>query len=162
VTEDRPVDDEGQFNRYLGLVTQAHQGQVDKAGRPYIEHLLDVSRRAVRYGESARLAGLLHDVLEDTETTVDDLRRADVPDDVVHAVQAVTRRPDESYDQFIDRVVRDGGLALQVKHADLESNLGRLDGIGDEATRQRLRAKYEPAVAKVEAALAVQTDQSEG
>jgi hypothetical protein len=153
--------DLAQFERCLDLVTQAHKGQLDKAGRPYIEHLLDVSRRAARSGDSARLAGLLHDVLEDTDTSVDDLRRAGVPEDVLDAVQAVIRRPDESYDQFIDRVVRHGGLALQVKHADLESNLGRLVGIRDEAIRQRLQTKYAPAMAKVEGALAVTESQPE-
>ena len=92
---------------------------------------------------------------------VEDLRRAGVPDDVVDAVSTVTRRPKETYDQFIDRVVQHGGLALQVKHADLQSNLGRLEGISDYATRRRLQAKYEPALAKVEAALDLTEQQSE-
>jgi hypothetical protein len=149
VSEDLQAVEESRYDRCLAFVASAHHGQTDKAGRPYIEHLLDVSGRAAKFGPDARVAGLLHDLLEDTKTTPEELRGLEVSDAVIDAVETVTRRRDESYGQFIDRVVDRGGLALIIKRADLESNLGRLASIPDKTLRQRLQAKYEPALAKV-------------
>ena len=68
------------------------------------------------------MAAVLHDVIEDTEVGPGRLREADLPEDVVAAVVALTHRPDESYEQFIEKVACDG-LAREVKLADLADNL---------------------------------------
>jgi (p)ppGpp synthase/HD superfamily hydrolase len=68
------------------------------------------------------MAAVLHDVIEDTEVGLGRLWEADLPDDVVAAVVALTHRPDESYEQYIEKVARDG-LAREVKLADLADNL---------------------------------------
>ena len=68
------------------------------------------------------MAAVLHDVIEDTEVGPDRLREADLPEDVVATVVALTHRPDESYEQYIEKVACDD-LAREVKLADLADNL---------------------------------------
>jgi hypothetical protein len=85
------------------LARQAHAGQVDKAGRPYFEHVEAVAELLDEHGDDAQIAGLLHDVIEDTSLTSWDLLKAGVRPYVVEAVLAVTRRPDETYMDMIRR-----------------------------------------------------------
>src|SRR5262249_4397457 len=72
--------------------------------------------------EPEMMAAVLHDVVEDTPTTLDDLRREGFPQAVVEAVDCLTRREDESYDEFIARI-KPNALARRVKIADLEDNM---------------------------------------
>lgn len=126
------------------LAEQAHHGQVDKAGRPYIDHPRAVAALLLvqGHGTDAAMAGLLHDVVEDTAITLDDLRAAGYPELVVAAVDSVTRRPGESYMALIRRAAADP-LGRLVKLADNETNADpeRL-ALLDDATAERLRAKY--------------------
>lgn len=122
------------------IATAAHEGQVDKAGRPYITHPARVAAR-VSGDEYAAAAAWLHDVVEDTDVTLADLERV-FPPEVVEAVDALTRRPDEEPASYYARV-RQVPLASTVKLADLDDNsdpqrLARLDA----QTRERLLAKY--------------------
>ena len=104
----------------IALAVTAHRGQVDKAGAPYILHPL---RMMCRMESSvAMMTAVLHDVVEDSATTLDDLRALAYPDIVVDAVDCLTRRDGESYDRFLERV-RPNALARRVKLADLEDNL---------------------------------------
>lgn len=124
----------------------AHATQTDKAGNPYIDHPRRVAHTlAEDWGCEAQVvaAGWLHDVVEDTETTLADLLEAGFPVDVVMAVEAVTHRKGESRADFIARAAANP-LARQVKLADVLDNADpkRLALIDDEATRERLRAKY--------------------
>jgi len=102
------------------LAAQAHLGQKDKNGQPYILHPLRVMLRL----ESARerIVGVLHDVIEDTPTTLDDLRARGYPEDLVSAIDHMTRREDETYEQFTERAASNP-IARRVKLADLEDNL---------------------------------------
>jgi (p)ppGpp synthase/HD superfamily hydrolase len=102
------------------LAVQAHRGQVDKVGQPYIVHLLRVMLRLE--GEAAQIVGVLHDVVEDTPITFDDLRAQGYSEEVLQALDGVTRRPDETYEQFVDRAGADP-IARLVKRADLEDNM---------------------------------------
>jgi translation elongation factor EF-Ts len=68
------------------------------------------------------LVALLHDVVEDSDITLAQLRQADFPDDVVTAIDCLTRREDESYDEFITRILPNR-LACRVKLADIEDNM---------------------------------------
>lgn len=126
------------------LATAAHAGQVDKAGDAYIGHPRRVAQRVAGAGgsEFAVAVAWLHDVVEDTPVTLDDLRACGFPGDVIDAVQAITHLSHEPRADYYARVRRNA-LALEVKRADVEDNsdparLARLDR--DTATR--LRQKY--------------------
>jgi (p)ppGpp synthase/HD superfamily hydrolase len=102
------------------LAVQAHQGQKEKAGSPYILHPIRVMSRM--RSEMTMMAAILHDVIEDTPATLDDLREAGYPEAVVEAVDCLTRRAGEPYDAFIERI-KPNALAREVKLADLEDNM---------------------------------------
>ena len=91
--------------------------------------------------QKARIAALLHDTIEDTSVTVEELRGQGFPEDILAAVQAVTKREGESYELFIRRAAGNA-IGREVKMADLEDNMDirRLDEIKDEDVN-RLR-KY--------------------
>lgn len=105
------------------LATEAHRGQVDKAGRPYIYHPRTVAKILADQGlgDNAVMAGLLHDIVEDTEVTLSDLRNLGYPEEVVRAVDSVTRREGETYTDLIRRAAADP-LGRLVKLADNETN----------------------------------------
>ncbi|GAA3089496.1 HD domain-containing protein [Streptomyces roseofulvus] len=130
------------------LADRAHAGQVDKIGVPYVEHVRVVAAGLAPFGPELAMAGLLHDVVEDTAWTAEDLRAAGVPDRVVRIVEAVTNEPDGSptaYEEKIRRVARDPDAAL-VKIADNAHNsrADRAAGLPPEQ-RERLAAKYRAA-----------------
>ena len=104
----------------IALAVEAHRGQREKAGQPYILHVLRVMFQLDT--EYERMAGVLHDVVEDTPYTLEDLRRVGYPEPVVTAVDCLTRRPDETYEAFIERAVVNP-IARRVKLADLEDNM---------------------------------------
>jgi (p)ppGpp synthase/HD superfamily hydrolase len=106
----------------IELAFKAHRGQEYPAPKrePYVLHLFRVML-AVDSGP-ARMTAVLHDVLEDTTLTVDDLLNSGVPRTVVDAVVALTHCPEDSYDEYIERVA-DNELARKVKLADLADNL---------------------------------------
>jgi len=126
------------------IATDAHRGQVDKAGAPYIGHPARVAGHAAAAGGDERVvaAAWLHDVVEDTDVTPNDLRAAGIPDDVVAAVVALSKVPGQSVEDYFAAVNRDP-IAIAVKAADLADNTdpARL-ALLDEGTRQRLVAKY--------------------
>jgi (p)ppGpp synthase/HD superfamily hydrolase len=137
------------------LARRAHSGQVDKQGRDYYEHhLAPIAASLLPFGESAAMAGLLHDVVEDTDWTIERLRVAKVPEPVLRAVDAVTRRPGESYDELIDRAAADP-LGRLVKLADNWRNLTGLDDLArtDPRAAARLRPRYEAARQRLAAAV---------
>jgi len=109
------------------LATNAHRGQKDRNDEPYIMHPLRVAAQLWGYDE--RMVAVLHDVIEDTTVTLDDLRHAGYPDHVVAAVDAISKRKEtnEPYSKYIQRV-RASPLATKVKIADLcdNANLRRL------------------------------------
>lgn len=114
----------------IALAVETHRGQVEKAGQPYCLHLLRVMFRLD--SELERMAGVLHDLVEDTPYTLEDLRRMGYPEPVIEALDCVTRRDGESYEEFIERV-KPNALARRVKIADLEDNmdLRRLSELSD-------------------------------
>lgn len=104
----------------IALATHAHQGQTDKAGTPYILHPLRIMQRMD--SEEAKMVAVLHDVVEDTSVTLKELRAMNFSETVVAAVDSLTRRTEESYEAFIERV-KLNPLARKVKLADLEDNM---------------------------------------
>ena len=105
----------------IRIATNAHDGQFDKGGRPYILHPMRVMLAGGTTDEM--IVGVLHDVVEDTPVTLADLAAAGFSPAVLDAVDAVTRRQTETYAEYIDRVERAGRLAIRVKLNDLADNM---------------------------------------
>lgn len=124
------------------LASEHHEGQVDKAGNPYYNHVRAVADMLKPHGMLAQTAGVLHDIVEDTEITLDDLREHGFPGVVVSAVDAVTKRDGESYLDSVRRATRDP-LGRLVKLADNRHNSDedRL-ALLPQDKRDRLREKY--------------------
>jgi (p)ppGpp synthase/HD superfamily hydrolase len=138
---DRTLTGQELVDTARAIAVDAHADQQDKAGAPYIGHPARVAGRLD--DDVARAVAWLHDVLEDTPVTEDDLHRAGFPAEVVATVRALTRRDDEPLDDHLARVRAHGELAVRVKLADVADNadptrLARLEP----ATRARLEAKY--------------------
>jgi (p)ppGpp synthase/HD superfamily hydrolase len=104
----------------LAIAIQAHAGQVDKAGQPYILHPLRLMFQMAT--EEEMITAVLHDVVEDSDVTLDALRQAGFSEKVITAVAAVSRQDDETYEEFIRRL-RPNALAAKVKLADLTDNM---------------------------------------
>jgi (p)ppGpp synthase/HD superfamily hydrolase len=139
------------LERAIEIAAQVHTGQVDKAGQPYILHPLRLML-AVSSPE-ARMAAVLHDVVEDSEgaVTLETLRAEGFSGDVVAAVEALTKRAEEEddYEAFIRRLAPNP-LAREVKLADLRDNsdLSRI-AAPTERDRERIK-KYRRAIAYLE------------
>jgi (p)ppGpp synthase/HD superfamily hydrolase len=132
----------------LEIAHAAHEGQIDPDGRPHIDHVLRVADGLE--GE-ARLAAILHDVIEDAPWTRDALVAAGFSDRVAGAVDIVSRRDGEPYEAFIERIVdSDDDLAIVVKRADVRDNLTRSEAAGNE---RRVR-RYREALALLDASRA--------
>ncbi|MGK5630755.1 HD domain-containing protein [Streptomyces sp. URMC 123] len=127
------------------LAAEAHAGQTDKAGAPYIEHVRAVGRGLEHISERLAMVGYLHDIVEDTDWTLEGLREAGVPDDVVALVDTLTRRPGVSYEDMIRKIAQDPDAAL-VKIADNAHNtLQERTAALPEDERARLAEKYRAA-----------------
>lgn len=123
------------------VATEAHQGQVDKAGAAYITHPERVAAKMVR-GTRQEDVAWLHDVVEDTAVTLDRLEALGFSQDVVDAVDAMTRRDGEQPDDYYARVAANS-IAVEVKLADLADNTDpeRLAALPRDV-RDRLQEKY--------------------
>jgi len=128
------------------VASEAHAGQTDKAGRPYLEHPRRVAARVqtTTSDPDAIAVAWLHDVVEDTPITLSRLRELGFSDTVIEAVDALTRRPGEE-DEYYRRVAAND-VARVVKLADLWDNT-HPDRVSllDPADAERLRRKYERA-----------------
>ena len=113
----------------VSIAARAHRGQKDKAGAPYLLHPLRMMLRMET--EAAMMAAVLHDVVEDTEWTLERLREAGFNEEVLEAVDCLTHREGESYQEFVERVGTNP-IARQVKIADLEDNMNvrRMNQLG--------------------------------
>ncbi|GAA2499994.1 HD domain-containing protein [Streptomyces longisporus] len=123
----------------------AHEGQTDKAGRPYTEHLQAVAEGVRTRGgdEDQTAAAWLHDAVEDDALSEQWLNEAPLTARTKNIVLAVTKRPGEAPEEYASRILATPG-ALLVKEADLAHNAdpARLARLTDEATRKRLTEKY--------------------
>lgn len=108
------------LERAISLAAQAHAGQVDKAGQPYILHPLRVMLRVST--EEERIAAILHDVVEDTSITLEQLAEEGFSPTVVAAVEALTKRPGESRMEAAARAT-ENRVARTVKLADNAENM---------------------------------------
>ena len=104
----------------IALAVEAHKKQKDKSGEPYILHPLRVMFRL--QSETERIVAVLHDVVEDSEITFDDLRQMGYNEEVIEALDGVTRREEETYEEFINRS-QQNPISRRVKFSDLEDNM---------------------------------------
>ncbi|MFD0715502.1 HD domain-containing protein [Paenibacillus sp. GCM10027626] len=123
------------LTKALILAAQYHDGQTDKGGNPYILHPVRLMLQAST--DEERMVALLHDIVEDTPVTLEELRSAGFSENIVTAVDCLSRQPDESYEQFIERI-RGNDLARRVKILDLQDN-SDLSRIADPEEKDRAR-----------------------
>ncbi len=113
------------LEKALEIALRAHAGQKHRMGGPYILHPLRVLLRLDRPLE--RVAAALHDVIEDSEIALDDLRAAGFPEEVVGWVDLLTRRPGQSKKAYYARLIADP-VARRIKLADLADNIAVREG----------------------------------
>ena len=105
----------------IEIATKAHEGQVDKAGKPYIGHPLRVMNMGV--ADDEKIVGVLHDVVEDSDWTFERLAAEGFSNNIIEALRCVTKLSEnEPYDKFIHRV-KTNPLAVKVKINDLTDNM---------------------------------------
>ncbi len=127
----------------LMLCFEAHKEQTDKTGLPYVFHPFHLAEQMQT--EETVIAALLHDVVEDTDYTIQDLADMGFPKDVLDALALLTHDKSVPYLDYVAKI-KDNPIARAVKLADLKHNsdLSRLDNIDEEAM---IRAeKYEKAI----------------
>lgn len=118
------------LGKVLVLATNAHAGQFDKGGKPYILHPLAVMSLLNSDDEELQCIALLHDVIEDTKTTWKELEEVGCTPRIIEAVRALTKMPGQSYDEYKEGVFQNKD-AMLVKMADLRHNtdIRRLKGV---------------------------------
>ncbi|BAX97304.1 phosphohydrolase [Mycobacteroides stephanolepidis] len=132
------------------LAEEAHAGQTDKAGQPYIGHVRRVAAAVDPQEATYIAAAFLHDVVEDSTITLDELAAQGFPQEIVTAVGLLTRQKHIPAEDYYRRI-RSDPIALAVKLSDIADNastdrLARLDP----ATRERLTEKYRSALLSLE------------
>lgn len=111
------------LGKAVRIAAQAHDGQMDKAGEAYILHPLRLMSHCRTDAE--RIVALLHDVIEDSPITLENLAAEGFPPEIIAGVDGMTRRQGESYEEFIDRAAQNP-LSASIKRLDLEDNLNTL------------------------------------
>jgi (p)ppGpp synthase/HD superfamily hydrolase len=150
----------------IALAAHWHRGQryPSLMGEPFILHPLRVLLQVD--SDDARIVAVLHDVLEDTACSVGELRRAGCSEQVIEAVDRLTRRDGEAYESYIERIAEDP-LARQVKLADLTDNLANNRRLADASAQRDVAAqrdiqeritRYERAIARLQAATAAHAE----
>ncbi|MGO4675028.1 HD domain-containing protein [Bosea sp. 2YAB26] len=129
------------LERAIGIAAEAHAGQLDKTGAPYIAHPMRLMARFLAGGnEESAIIAALHDVVQDSKWTLHDLHREGFSQEILSALEALTRRDGEEYVDYIRRAAAHP-LARFVKEADIRDNLAeeRMNKVYD---RERLFNKY--------------------
>jgi len=109
------------LEKALEIAFVAHIGQKDKSGADYIMHPIRVMERGET--EIEKICGILHDVVEDSDLTFEDLKKEGFSNDVISVLKCLTKvSEDEDYDNFIDRVIQNP-VATKVKLNDLLDNM---------------------------------------
>ncbi|GGD91066.1 GTP pyrophosphokinase [Paenibacillus nasutitermitis] len=104
----------------ISIALHAHKGQCDKGGKPYILHPLAVMNRVETIEE--KIVAVLHDVVEDTEVTIEELKKYGFSGEIIEAIRLLTKTEEETYEEFIQRA-NTNPISRNVKKADLKENL---------------------------------------
>ena len=131
----------------LKLCFEAHKDQIDKSGMPYVFHPLHLAEQMS--DENTTIVALLHDVIEDTEYTLDDLRKFGFAENVLSAISLMTHADDVPYMEYVVKI-KTNPIAKAVKLADLKHNsdMSRLDRITQ--TDEERAKKYKQAIELLE------------
>ena len=134
---------QSQSEKAYEIAKKAHLGQVDKAGEDYIKHPEKVASFVSSDEEKA--VAYLHDVIEDTELTLEDLREYGFSEEVLKAVDVITKKKGQDYQTYLNSA-KENKLARVVKLADLRHNsdLTRLINITEKDVERR--EKYQQAI----------------
>lgn len=108
------------LEKAIQIAEQAHKGQKDKGGQTYIFHLFRVMQKGKT--ETEQICGILHDLVEDTSWTFEDLKNEGFSEEIIDVLKCVTKKKGESYPLFIRRVAQNP-IAIRVKMHDLEDNM---------------------------------------
>ena len=129
------------IKKAVNIAFKAHEGQYDKGGYPYIMHPLHLAEEMTT--EDEVITALLHDVLEDSEISLDFIKEQGFSEDVTNALVSLTRRKDEEYSEYIKRIKNTGGIALSVKKADLRHNMAleRLENLTEKDKERLIKYK---------------------
>ena len=127
----------------LKLCFEAHKAQTDKTGLPYVFHPFHLAEQMT--DEYTTVTALLHDVVEDTDYTLNDLQEMGYPDEVIQALSLLTHDDGSEYMDYVKRL-KNNPIARAVKLADLKHNsdLSRYDTIDNQAIKRT--AKYQQAI----------------
>lgn len=131
----------------LRLCFESHKDQTDKSGVPYVFHPFHLAEQMV--DENTTIVALLHDVIEDTECTLDDLKNMGFSDDILSAIALMTHADGVPYMEYV-ALIKTNPIARAVKLADLRHNsdISRLDNVTDR-DRERVE-KYKKAIVLLE------------
>lgn len=118
------------LDKMLVMATNAHHGQFDRGGKPYILHCLKVMHNLKSDDEELQCIALGHDIIEDTNTTYVELREAGFTDRIIEGIRRMTKQPGQTYDEYKEQIFRSKD-AMLVKMADLQHNsdIRRLKGV---------------------------------
>lgn len=133
-------------NKAIKLAYQAHDGQLDKAGMPYILHPIHLAEQMD--DEISTCVAILHDVVEDTDVTFEDLEN-EFPESVLVPLRYLTHQKGVPYMEYVERIL-ENDIALKVKLADIDHNMDQSRFCGmdvDEKTMEYFRNKYTKAKA---------------
>lgn len=127
----------------LKLCFDAHKDQLDKSGMPYVFHPFHLAEQMT--DEATTIVALLHDVVEDTNYTLNDLENMGFCKEVIDALALLTHDPDVPYMDYVLKI-KDNPIAKAVKLADLKHNsdVSRLDVVDEKAIKRR--EKYQEAM----------------
>lgn len=128
------------------IAVKAHEGQVDLDGKPVILHPLSVG--LMGDNEEQITVGFLHDVVEDSDMTLEDIRKAGFNESILDSLALLTHSHNEPYDEYIERIISSGNLtAIHVKLNDLVSNISRNDR--KTPVKERIYQKHKKAFEKI-------------
>jgi (p)ppGpp synthase/HD superfamily hydrolase len=134
------------LNKAIEIAAKAHRGQFDKGGNPYILHPLRVMLNCE--SEYVKICAVLHDVIEDTDITLNDLKEQGFNNDIIAALHCLTKQAGETYDDFIARILPNK-IACEVKLADLIDNMD-LTRIPNPSEKDEARIKkYQRAIDQI-------------
>ncbi len=133
--------------RAMQICFEAHKDQLDKSGIPYVFHPIHLAEQMK--DENTTVAALLHDVMEDTPYTLEDLREEGFSEEVLEALVLLTHQKSEDYLDYVRRI-KDNPIAKAVKLADLahNSDLTRLDMVDEKAVERKNRYQEAQAILK--------------
>ncbi len=137
------MTEEKQYALALEIATKAHAGQVDKSGVDYIKHPIAVA--SFCHDPKAKVAALLHDVIEDTDVKEEDLRQQGIEDDIVDAVVLLTKKEDFDKERDLDSylsAIKENPIAREVKLCDLLHNMDPKRTMSDMEWKAKKTAEY--------------------